>query len=79
MLREAEYELNQVQKNDGVVTSKETRSTVARAEFIPKPPHWGPKLVKSMPLDAVFQHLAINELYRLSWAQRTPTALPGKN
>jgi 5-methyltetrahydrofolate--homocysteine methyltransferase len=70
MLREAEYELNQVQKNDGVVTSKETRSTVARAEFIPKPPHWGPKLVKSMPLDAVFQHLAINELYRLSWGAK---------
>lgn len=70
MLREAEYELNQVQKNDGVVTSKETRSKVARAEFIPKPPHWGPKLVKSMPLDAVFHHLAINELYRLSWGAK---------
>lgn len=70
MLREAEYELNQVQKNDGVVNSKETRSKVARAEFIPKPPHWGPKLVKSMPLDAVFHHLAINELYRLSWGAK---------
>ena len=70
MLREAEYELNQVQKNEGVVTSKETRSKVARAEFIPKPPHWGPKLVKSMPLDAVFHHLAINELYRLSWGAK---------
>ena len=70
MKREAEYELNQAQKNDRVAVVKETRSSVASADFIPKPPHWGPKLVKSMPLDAVFQHLAINELYRLSWGAK---------
>ena len=45
-------------------------STVPPAKFIPRPPSWGPRVVHSMPLDAVFQHLAKNELFRLSWGAK---------
>jgi 5-methyltetrahydrofolate--homocysteine methyltransferase len=30
----------------------------------------GPRVVKDMPLEMVFQHLNINELYRLSWGAK---------
>jgi 5-methyltetrahydrofolate--homocysteine methyltransferase len=44
--------------------------TLARAELIPTPPAWGPHVVGQMPLDAVFQHLFKNELFRLSWGAK---------
>ena len=31
---------------------------------------FGPKVVRSMPLELIFQHLNINELYRLSWGAK---------
>ncbi len=31
---------------------------------------WGPRVVRSMPLEMVFQHLAKNELFRLSWGAK---------
>jgi 5-methyltetrahydrofolate--homocysteine methyltransferase len=37
---------------------------------IPLPAKLGPRLVSSMPLEMVFQHLALNELYRLSWGAK---------
>lgn len=40
------------------------------AEFIPSPPGWGAKIVESMPLENVFQHLSKNELFRLSWGAK---------
>ena len=41
------------------------------ADRIPvAPPSWGPRVVHSMPLGAVFQHLAKNELFRLSWGAK---------
>jgi 5-methyltetrahydrofolate--homocysteine methyltransferase len=46
------------------------RSAIQPAKFIPRPPSWGPRVVHSMPLDAVFQHLAKNELFRLSWGAK---------
>ncbi len=46
------------------------RSTVPLTKLIPRPPSWGPRVVRSMPLDAVFQHLAKNELFRLSWGAK---------
>lgn len=70
MNREADYELNQVLNSESSSAQGAARSVTTKAAFIPRPPHWGPKLVKSMPLDAVFQHLAINELYRLSWGAK---------
>ncbi len=43
---------------------------VAPAASIPSAPQWGPKLVKEMPLEMVFQHLSKRELFRLSWGAR---------
>ncbi|MEJ2758006.1 MAG: homocysteine S-methyltransferase family protein [Anaerolineales bacterium] len=45
-------------------------SAVPPAETIPTPPQWGPRLVKEMPLEMVFDHLYINELFRLSWGAK---------
>ncbi len=40
------------------------------ASYLPKPAAWGPRLVRQMPLEMVFQHLAKNELFRLSWGAK---------
>jgi 5-methyltetrahydrofolate--homocysteine methyltransferase len=45
-------------------------STVPPATSIPIAPAWGPHVVREMPLQIVFQHLAKNELFRLSWGAR---------
>ena len=37
---------------------------------LPKGIEYGWKVVRSMPLEMVFQHLNINELYRLSWGAK---------
>ena len=42
-------------------------SKVSPAPSIPEVPGWGPRVVGEMPLEMVFQHLYINELFRLSW------------
>jgi len=46
------------------------RSSTPPASFIPKAPGWGPKVVRQMPLEIVFQHLYKNELFRLSWGAK---------
>lgn len=46
------------------------RSSVEPAAYIPKPPRWGPHVVRDMPLDVIFQYLAKNELFRLSWGAK---------
>jgi 5-methyltetrahydrofolate--homocysteine methyltransferase len=46
------------------------RSHTPAADFIPRPPAWGPRLVRQMPLEFVFECLAKNELFRLSWGAK---------
>jgi 5-methyltetrahydrofolate--homocysteine methyltransferase len=46
------------------------RSATPAADFIPKPSTWGARVVRKMPLEMVFQHLAKNELFRLSWGAK---------
>jgi len=46
------------------------RSSVQPSPVIPQPGSWGPRVVREMPLELVFQHLALNELYRLSWGAK---------
>ncbi len=46
------------------------RSKVPPAARIPQPPSWGTRVVHRMPLEAVFQHLAKRELFRLSWGAK---------
>jgi len=43
---------------------------VAPLEELPQAPHWGPRVVRDMPLAMVGEHLSINELYRLSWGAK---------
>jgi 5-methyltetrahydrofolate--homocysteine methyltransferase len=68
--REAEMEL-------GRETGKQVnRETGKRSNIVPQPISLPPgvtfgwKVVRSMPLEIVFQHLNINELYRLSWGAK---------
>lgn len=46
------------------------RSAVGPAPDIPKPDRWGVHVVKDMPLELVFEYLAKNELFRLSWGAK---------
>lgn len=49
---------------------RNTRSNIPPAPIIPKPPVWGVHVVRTMPLDAVFQCLPKNDLFRLSWGAK---------
>jgi 5-methyltetrahydrofolate--homocysteine methyltransferase len=46
------------------------RSQVALAVTLPQPLSWGPRVVRSMPLELVFQLVSKNELFRLSWGAK---------
>ncbi len=65
--REAEMEIGRLPS---------TRSAGARLRSavvpqpIPFPSKWGPRIVKEMPLELVFQCLSKNELFRLSWGAK---------
>ncbi len=48
----------------------ELRNRVPPALLIPRPPAWGPRVVRQMPLEIVFKHLFKNELFRLSWGAK---------
>ncbi len=37
---------------------------------ISRPPFWGPRVIREMPLEIVLQHLDVNELYRLQWGAK---------
>ena len=49
---------------------RKARSSVPPAEFIPRPPSWGSRVVRDMPLELVFDCLFKNELFRLSWGAK---------
>jgi 5-methyltetrahydrofolate--homocysteine methyltransferase len=69
--RESEIELGRIK--EAPVVEEDTsarRSTVRPAPRIPTAQTWGPRVVKEMPLELVFKHLAINELFRLSWGAK---------
>ncbi len=46
------------------------QKTVRDAPDIPPPPFWGSRVVRSMPLEIVLQHLHKPELFRLSWGAK---------
>ena len=47
-----------------------SRRTIRAAPDIPSPPFWGSRVVQSMPLEIVLQHLHKPELFRLSWGAK---------
>ncbi len=66
-LQQAERE---IQKDQGGTATVSRKAQIMPAQQIPQPPQWGPHIVERMPLEAVFQHLAKNELFRLSWGAK---------
>ncbi len=67
--REAEVELGRAAIAEKE-TSPQRRSNTPPAITIPRVPGWGARVAHSMPLETVFMHLPINELYRLSWGAK---------
>ena len=67
--KEADMEMGRVAQAADQPKTTATRSSV-QPEPVNHPLKWGPRLVKDMPLEIVFQHLSINELYRLSWGAK---------
>lgn len=72
--REAEMELGRTSGKVAVEQSPTARSEVRPAPHIPferaREAGWGPRVVREMPLELVFKHLPINELFRLSWGAK---------
>lgn len=66
----ADYELGRELHKGTDQSTNRGRSSTKPLESLPKPPYWGPRVVKKMPLSMVGEHLAINELYRLSWGAK---------
>ena len=66
----ADYELGrEISVQHQRPQTKESGS-VPILEELPSAPHWGPRVVREMPLAMVAEHLSINELYRLSWGAK---------
>ena len=64
----------EVQRELGLTPKVVKRARVERSQVVPAPiplPHkLGPRVVKDMPLEMIFQHLFKNELFRLSWGAK---------
>lgn len=67
--KEAQFELGLSLATDKPASPPAARS-VPPARSIPIPPKWGVGVVREMPLEIVFQHLAIKDLFRLSWGAK---------
>ncbi|MDQ6737442.1 MAG: homocysteine S-methyltransferase family protein, partial [Gemmatimonadota bacterium] len=60
----------QVGKDTSSGTDSTERSDVAADNPVPKPPFWGTRVLRDIPLDEVFELLDLDELYRLQWGAR---------
>jgi len=67
--READLEMGRASQMPEHRKTAGTRSNIV-AESITHPLKWGQRMVKDMPLEMVFKHLSLNELYRLSWGAK---------
>ena len=67
--KEADLELGRLPPQVNSSTATVQRSSVIPAPINP-PEKSGVHIVKEIPLEMVFQHLNINELYRLSWGAK---------
>ena len=67
--READMEMGRASQMPEHRKTEGTRSNIV-TESITHPLKWGQRVVKDMPLELVFKHLSLNELYRLSWGAK---------
>ncbi|MBV6449726.1 MAG: Glutamate mutase sigma subunit [Anaerolineales bacterium] len=68
-IQESEMELGRASAKPANVSTLQ-RSNVVPAPLTLPPSKFGMRVVKNMPLEIVFTHLNINELYRLSWGAK---------
>ncbi len=69
-LAESRQELQRESHAKSPETAAYIRSDTPPADFLPQPPTWGPRVVRKMPLEEVFEHLSLKELFRLSWGAK---------
>jgi len=68
---ESENEISRSAIEKNVASVSMIKPTNLKNDFdIPVPKSWGIKIVNDMPLEAVFKHLSLNELFRLSWGAK---------
>lgn len=71
MHKEADMEMDR-----GSLAGERPTQSVPRSSILPAPlrlpdtTSWGVRVVRDMPLEMIFKHLNINELYRLSWGAK---------
>ena len=70
VIREANMELGKISESAEVSPPIIRRSSIEKADQIPSVKEWGPRVVNSISLEAVFEHLSLNELFRLSWGAK---------
>jgi 5-methyltetrahydrofolate--homocysteine methyltransferase len=68
LFAKAENEIKR--KSKGHKARPAAKRRLLPAEHIPTPVQWGTRLVNEMPLEMVFEHLSVNELFRLSWGAK---------
>ncbi|KPL70068.1 methionine synthase [Ornatilinea apprima] len=68
--RESQMELNRVERPRNASGAGRRSVSVQPAPSVPQIAQWGVRVVRDMPLDAVFQCISKNELYRLSWGAK---------
>ncbi len=68
--QEADMELGRLTQQVRPVARDQRSNIVPQPISLPNGVSFGRKVVRSMPLEIVFQHLSINELYRLSWGAK---------
>src|SRR5687768_5296020 len=59
-----------VGKDIAVGDAAGARSDVSAGNPVPRPPFWGTRVLRDIPLDEVFALLDLDELYRLQWGAR---------
>jgi methylmalonyl-CoA mutase cobalamin-binding domain/chain len=67
--KEADMEMGRASAKPSNVPTFQ-RSNIVPSPLTLSPSKFGMRVVKNMPLEMVFQHLNINELYRLSWGAK---------
>jgi 5-methyltetrahydrofolate--homocysteine methyltransferase len=73
IVAEAEAELSTVgdgKSGTGKSGPATSQATHYQSTNIPTPPFWGSRVIREMPLEMVFQHLDVDELYRLQWGAK---------
>ena len=68
--REDVFLHTQVGKDQKAGDVDDRRSDVPSDNPLPTPPFWGTRVIRDIPLDDVFRHLDLDELYRLQWGGR---------